>query len=810
MKTRLALGTVAVAAVLLGYQQSGTKATAPPAAAKSAAVSPAQALPAVTEASARKLLDQYCVGCHNDRTKASNFSLEKADLAKAGEHPEIWERVIRKMRAGMMPPPGLPRPSLASYERTRDWFETQMDRAAAARPNSGSVVLHRLNRTEYANAVRDLLDLEIDAAALLPADDSARGFDNVAGSLTISPTLLEAYTSAAARIARMAVGFWKSPTEAAFISPGDTSQTERLEGLPFGTRGGMAVRHVFASNGEYRFVVANFGLGKFIPNEKLAFFIDNELVEVRDYRGVGLSAANSSDNDGTIEVTVPVKAGSHLVGVTFLAENYRPSLDLIRQYERKSLEDNPIPQLQYHPAVGSLRIRGPFTPTRAEDSASLRKVYVCQPASAEQESPCADQILTTLLRRAYRRPITPQDMEWVRAFYQEGRREGTFQDGIELALRRLLTSPQFLVRAEREPENVAPGRQYRITDLELASRLSFLLWSSIPDEELVALAAKDQLHLPLTLERQVKRMLADPKAAALVENFGDQLFYLRNLPSTSPDGVFYPNWDDELRKSFRRETELLFQSVIQGNRSVVDLLNADYTFLNERLAKHYGIPNIYGSQFRRVALGPELAYRRGLLGQGSVLALAWQQNFRTSPVKRGVWVLENILGTPPPEPPPNVPALEDSNADNKVMTLREQMTLHRKNEPCAGCHKLMDPIGFSLENFDADGAWRTKQGGQGGVPIDATATIWDGTKVNGPVELRQALLKYSPQFVRTITEKLMTYGLGRGVEAEDMPVIRSIVRDAQKDNYRFMSILMGIVKSSPFQMRVKQTEEQGE
>lgn len=811
MKSRLALGIVAVAAVLLGYQQSGPKAPVPqPAAAKSAAVGSAQALPPVTEASARKLLDQYCVGCHNDRTKAANFSLEKADLTKAGEHPEIWERVIRKMRAGMMPPPGLPRPSLVSYERTRDWFETQMDRAAAGRPNSGSVVLHRLNRTEYANAVRDLLDLEIDAAALLPPDDSARGFDNVAGSLTISPTLLEAYTSAAARIARMAVGFWKSPTEAAFISPGDTSQTERLEGLPFGTRGGMAVRHVFASNGEYRFVVANFGLGKFIPNEKLAFFIDNELVEVRDYKGVGLSAANSSDNDGTIEVTIPVKAGSHLVGVTFLAENYRPSLDLIRQYERKSLEDNPIPQLQYHPAVGSLRIRGPFTPTRAEDSASLRKVYVCQPASAEQESPCADQIMTTLLRKAYRRPVTPQDMEWVRAFYQEGRREGTFQDGIELALRRLLTSPQFLVRAEREPENVTVGRQYRITDLELASRLSFLLWSSIPDEELVALAAKDQLHLPLTLERQVKRMLADPKAAALVENFGDQLFYLRNLPSTSPDGVFYPNWDDELRKSFRRETELLFQSVIQGNRSVVDLLNADYTFLNERLAKHYGIPNIYGSQFRRVALGPELAYRRGLLGQGSVLALAWQQNFRTSPVKRGVWVLENILGTPPPEPPPNVPPLEDSNSDNKVMTLREQMTLHRKNEPCAGCHKLMDPIGFSLENFDADGSWRTMQGGQGGVPIDATATIWDGTKVNGPVELRQALLKYSPQFVRTITEKLMTYGLGRGVEVEDMPVIRSIVRDAQKDNYRFMSILMGIVKSSPFQMRVKQTEEQGE
>ena len=567
------------------------------------------------------MLDQYCVGCHNDKLKTANFSLEKADLTIAGDHPEIWERVIRKMRAGMMPPPGMPRPPLATYEGVRDWLESEIDKKAAAHPNPGSVILHRLNRTEYKNAIRDLLDLEIDAASLLPPDDSARGFDNIAGSLTISPTLLEAYTSAAARISRMAVGFWKSPTEAAYISPADTSQTEHLEGLPFGTRGGMAVRHVFPSNGEYSFSVANFGLGKFIPNEKLAFFIDNELVETRDYRGVGQSAANSSDNDGSIDVTIPVKAGSHLVGITFLAENFRPSLDLIRQYDRKSLEDNPIPQLEYHPAIGTVRIRGPFTATRAEDSRSIRKVYVCQPSSAEQEEPCAKQILTTLVRRAYRRPVVAQDMEWVQGFYQEGRREGTFQDGIELALRRILTSPQFLVRAEREPDNIRVGEPHRITDLELASRLSFLLWSSIPDDALIDVAAKNQLHVPAVLEREVRRMLADPKADALVETFGDQLLYLRNLPTTSPDGVFYPNWDDELRKSFRRETELLFQSVIKENRSVLDLLNADYTFLNERLAKHYGVPNIYGSHFRRVELGPELAYRRGLLGQGSVLAL---------------------------------------------------------------------------------------------------------------------------------------------------------------------------------------------
>ena len=778
-----------------------------PFAAISAPAQRPSAVSAATPDAERALLDQYCVTCHNDKNKTANLSLEGEDLKAAGNHPELWERVIRKLRAGMMPPPGLPRPPLAKYEQLRDWLEAQIDRKAAAHPNPGSIVLHRLNRTEYANAIRDLLDLQIDATSLLPADDSARGFDNVAGSLTISPTLLEAYSSAAVRIARAAVGFWKSPTEAAYIAPADTSQNQHIEGLPFGTRGGMAVRHLFPANGEYKFSVQNFGLGKFIPGERLEFLIDNQPVEVRDYTGVGLTAANAADHDGSIDVSFPVKAGSHLVGVTFLANNYAPSLDLIRQFERKSLEDNTIPQLEYHPAVGLLKIQGPFHATRAQDSPSLRKVYSCHPQGPAQEVPCAKQILTALMRHAYRRPVTPVDEEWVQAFYLEGRREGTFEDGIELALRRILTSPQFLVRAEREPENVASGQPYRISDLELASRLSFLIWSSIPDDELIDIAGRNQLHDSAVLERQVRRMLADAKSDALVDNFGDQLLYLRNLPSTSPDGIFYPNWDDELRQSFRRETELLFDSIIRENRSVVDLLTADYTFLNERLARHYGIPNIYGSQFRRVSLGPDLAYRRGLLGQGSFLSLTWVQNFRTSPVKRGVWVLENILGTPPPEPPANVPPLEDTKGDNKIMTLRDQMTMHRKVEPCASCHKLMDPIGFALENFDADATWRTKQGGEGGVAIDASAVLWDGAKVNGPVELRQALLRYSPQFVRMITEKLMTFSLGRGVEYQDMPVIRSIVREAGKDNDRFLSILMGIVKSAPFQMRTKEIEE---
>jgi hypothetical protein len=762
----------------------------------------------VSPAAQRALLNQYCVVCHSDKLKTANFSLQSADINSVGDHPEIWEPVIRKMRAGMMPPPGMPRPPLAKYEQLRDWLETQIDRKAAVHPDPGSVVLHRLNRTEYANAIRDLLDLQVDVNTLLPSDDSARGFDNVAGSLTISPTLLEAYTNAATRIARTAVGFWKSPTAAAYIAPTDSSQNQHIEGLPFATRGGMAVRHSFPSDGEYHFSVQNLGIGKFIPGEKLEFLIDNELVAMRDYKGVGLSANNSSDRDGSINVSLPVKAGSHLVGVTFLAASYSPSLDFIRQYGRKSLEDNPIPQLEYNPAVGILRIQGPFNPTRPEDSASIRKVFTCHPTNETQENACAKEVLTTLMRRAYRRPVTPADWEFVQGFYLEGRRQGAFRDGIELSLRRILASPLFLVRAEREPANIRTGQPYRITDLELASRLSFLIWSSIPDDELIEVASQNRLHLTPVLERQVRRMLADPKADALVSNFGDQLLYLRNLPATSPDGVFYPDWDDELRTSFRRETELLFQSIINENRSVVELLTADYTFLNERLAKHYGIPNIYGSQFRRVALGEDLAYRRGLLGQGSVLALTWVQNFRTSPVKRGVWVLENILGTPPPEPPPNVPALEDSKGDNKIMTLREQMTLHRKNEPCASCHKLMDPIGFALENFDADAKWRTKEGGDGGVPIDTSSVLWDGTKVNGPIELRQALLHYSPQFVRMITEKLMTFALGRGVEYQDMPVIRSIVRDADRDDDRFVSILMGIVKSAPFQMRTKEIDEE--
>src|SRR5882672_3637280 len=783
-------------------QQSTGASTAP----KSSAPVPASST--ASAAAQRALLDQYCVTCHNDKTKRANLTLEKLDLTTAGDKAELWEKVIRKLRAGVMPPPGMRRPALNDYEGLRDWLENEIDRKAATRAvNPGFVVLHRLNRTEYANVIHDLLDIEIDAAKFLPPDDSARGFDNVAGSLTISPTLLEAYTTAATRIARMAVGYWKAPTEASYIAPGDVGQTHHIEGLPLGTRGGMLVRHNFPADGEYKFSIQNFGVGTYVPGEQIEFLVDGERVKLLDYVGVGLSQGMQGENDGSIDVTVPIKAGSHVVGATFLETNYRPSLNIVKEYERKSLDNNSIAQLQYYPVIGFFRISGPFIPQRPEDSRSLRKVLTCRPANASQEETCAKQILSTLTRRAYRRPVNAQDLESLMSFYAEGRKLGTFEDGIELALRRLLASPPFLIRAEREPANLVAGKAYRITDMELASRLSFFLWSSIPDDQLINLATQGRLSNPVVLEQQVRRMLADPRSKALVENFAGQALYLRNLPVTSPDGKFYPNWDDELRKDFRTETEMLFESIMREARNIVDLLTADYTFLNERLAKHYGIPGVYGAQFRRVTLGPELDYRRGLLGQGSFLSITWVQNFRTSPVKRGVWVLENILGTQSPQPPPNVPPLEDSTAGvTKVLTLREQMNLHRKNEPCASCHKLMDNIGFPLENFDADATWRTKQGGDGGTPIDPSAELWDGTKVNGPVELRRALLRYSPAFVRNMTEKMMTYALGRGVEYFDMPVVRSIVRDADKNHDKFSSIVLGIVKSNPFLMRTKMDE----
>jgi len=803
MKNRLFVGSVVIVSAVLGYGQAARPQTPSP----GTAVAPASS--GASGTAQRALLDQYCVTCHNDRTRRANLSLEKLDLTThVGGNPQFWEKVVRKLRAGVMPPPGMRRPDFAGYTALTEWLETEIDRKAKLNP--GTVVLHRLNRAEYANAVRDLLDLEIDPATLLPPDDSSRGFDNVAGSLGLSPTLLESYANAAGKIARTAVGYWKTPTERTYIAPSDTSQEYQIEGQPFGTRGGMVVTHVFPADGEYKFSLKEFVLGPYVGDEQLELNIDGERVQLFEWNNLkGGNPGADGDTGGGLELTVPVKAGTHRVGVTFLATNFRPSLDLARHYARSTLENSRIAGFSNYPEVGLLRIQGPFSAERPASSRSMRKVFTCRPSNATQEEPCAKEIISTLARRAYRRPVTAEDLEGLMTFYQEGRKGGTFEDGIEIAIRRVLASPQFLVRVEKEPSNLAKGQTYHISDLELASRLSFFLWSSIPDDELINLASQGRLSNAAVLQQQVKRMLADSRSEALVSNFAAQWLYLRNLKATSPVATSYPDWDDQLRQAFRRETELLFDSVVHEDRNVLDFLTANYTFVNDRLAKHYGIPNVYGSQFRRVTLGPELDYRRGLLGKGSVLAITSVPD-RNSPVKRGVWILDNILGTPPPEPPPNVPPLEDTTGEpGKILTVREKQTLHRKNEPCASCHKLFDPMGFALENFSADGSWRTKDGGDGGVPIDAAVELHDGQLVNGPAGLRQALLRYSPQFVRMVTEKLMTYGLGRGIEYYDMPVIRSIVRDASRNNYRFSSIVLGIVKSAPFQMRVKLEESAG-
>ncbi|PYS53289.1 MAG: hypothetical protein DMG13_13310 [Acidobacteria bacterium] len=794
MKKRLSLaGCMAVMLVVLGYGQTAVPQKQAPAAGAASAIAQ------------RALLDQYCVTCHNDRTRRANLTLEKLDLTTVGDNPQLWEKVVRKLRAGVMPPPGMRRPELTAYNGLTEWLEGQIDRKAKANP--GTIVLHRLNRAEYANAVRDLLGLEIDPATLLPADDSSRGFDNVAGSLALSSTLLESYANAAGKVARMAVGYWKTPTERTYIAPSDTSQEYQIEGQPFGTRGGMVVSHVFPADGEYKFSLKEFILGPYIGDEQIELNINGERTQLFEWNNLkGGNPGADGDTGGGLEITVPVKAGTHKVGVTFVATNYRPSLDLAKHYARSTLENSRIAGFSNYPEVGLLKIQGPFNALRPVNSRSMSKVFTCRPSignAAAPEEACAREIVTTLTRRAYRRPATAEDLEVLMGFYQEGREGGTFEDGIVVALRRILASPQFLVRIEKEPPNLAVGQTYRISDVELASRLSFFLWSSIPDDELISLASQGKLRIPTILEQQVRRMLADPRSEAMVNNFAAQWLYLRNLKATSPVATSYPNWDDSLRQAFRRETELLFETVMHEDRSVLDFLTADYTFVNDRLARHYGIPNVYGSQFRRVRLGQEFDYRRGLLGKGSVLAITSVPD-RNSPVKRGVWILDNILGTPAPEPPPNVPALEETTGEpGKILTVREKQTLHRKNEPCASCHKLFDPMGFALENFSADGSWRTKDGGDGGVPIDAAVELYDGQPINGPVGLRQALLRYSPQFVRMVTEKLMTYGLGRGVEYYDMPVIRSIVRDASKNNYQFSSIVLGIVKSAPFQMRMK-------
>jgi cytochrome c551/c552 len=768
------------------------------------ALAPAAGLaqtPAGPLASQRAILDKYCVTCHNQKLKTAGLMLDKLDLAHVGDNAEPWEKVVRKLRAGMMPPAGMPRPNAATYEALTVALENELDKAAAAHPHLPAPGVHRVNRTEYANAIHSLLALDIDAAAFLPADDSSYGFDNVESGLQVSPALVEGYVEAAAKITRLALGHETAPARKVYHVREDYSQEEHIEGLPFGTRGGMLVRHYFPADGEYtiswdpvRTTVGGL-YGGDSEDEQAEVLIDGARVKV--FRiGKDVPLASLHDKNA---VRVPVKAGERTVGVTFLATTYVPNVDLNRHYHRSILDDNLIDGFTFTPQVSSVMIQGPYNGTRPANTASREKILICEPSGAADEIPCARKILTTLARQAFRRPITDADRESLMNQYQAGRNAGSFEDGIERGLELILAHPEFVFRTENGPADVKPGEAYRISDMELASRLAFFLWSSGPDDELLRLASQGKLRKEGVLEQQVRRMLADSRTHELVKNFAGQWLQLRVMQSSTPEGIDYPDFDDNLRQAFRTEAEMFFESIVREDRGILDLLDADYTFVNQRLAEHYGIPNIYGSQFRRVKLDGALDVRRGLLGKGGV-ELVTSVSDRTSPVQRGKWVMTNILGIVPPDPPPNVPALKESAGSSAPMTLRQQMEAHRANPACAGCHKMMDPIGFAMENFDGIGKWRTEDAGQ---KVDASSQLFDGTKINGVVDLRNALLRYSPQFARTVTEKLLTYALGRGVTYQDMPVVRAILRETEPDHYRFSALVEAIVGSEPFQMNRK-------
>jgi mono/diheme cytochrome c family protein len=756
----------------------------------------------------RALLDQYCVVCHNKERKTADLMLDQLDIAHLGDHAEIGEKIVRKLRAGMMPPTNMRRPDAATMDSLIRWMETELDRSAVTHlPAPG---LHRLNRTEYANAVRDLLALEVDATKFLPADDSTHGFDNQAGTLTMSPALMEAYLSAAGKISRLAIGDVSAPTQAVFEVPPDTAQNYHIEGLPFGTRGGLLRKYEFPADGEYTFRVKGVTgyfqavLGQ-IKGEQLEVLVDGELVKQFDWD----REISNTTGVGRATPRIPVKAGLHTLGVTFLATNDIPGSELNRPFQRTMNTPGTIPGFQFYPHVGQVTIEGPYSNSGATETPSRAKIFVCRPTSASQEDACARTIISTLVKHAFRRPATPADLQQLNGFYQQGRKDGgNFDQGIEAVLQRILTDPQFVYRQEAEPAGAAPGRSYRVSDLALASRLSFFLWSSIPDDELLDVAAQGRLKDPAVLDQQVRRMLKDERAEALVNNFTGQWLSVRSLKTSEPVVNLFPDFDDNLRDAFEREINLFFGSVVHEDRSVLDLLTADYTFVNERLAKHYGIANLYGPQFRRVTLGPDQDMRRGLLGKGALLTLT-SQAARTSPVYRGKWFLQTFLGVSPPDPPPNVnTTLKEKAADAtgnlKAPTMRQIMEAHHTNPTCNTCHQIFEPIGLALENFDPVGAWRTVDEG---LPIDAAGVLVDGTKVTGVASLRDVLVRRSDTFVRVVAEKLLTYALGRGVEYEDMPLVRSIVKDASgSKQYKFSALVSGIVKSPAFQMNMKMTE----
>jgi hypothetical protein len=765
----------------------------------------------------RAVVDKYCVTCHNQRLKTGGLTLDTPDLANVAAHPDVWEKVIRKVEAGMMPPAGVPRPDAAARKALVANLEGVLDRAAKASPNPGRPLVHRLNRAEYANAIRDLLAVDLDVSALLPPDDSSAGFDNNADVLGLSPVLLESYLTAAERISALAVGDPKTPPMGElFRVRQDESQDSHIDGLPLGTIGGLLIQTTLPLDGEYQFQVRLFrtNLGTMRGLEyphQLEISVNGERVHLASFGGDKEIAASSDnptitgdDVDGRFTVRVPLKAGPAKIGVAFLEKTHALNTRRLQSYVRSSADTI---DFSGNPHIDEVILTGPFKVTGVGDTPSRRRIFVCQPKAAIEEQACAQRILTTLARRAYRGDVAKDDVPTLMEFYQRGRRDGgSFDSGIDLALRRLLASPKFLVRVERDPATVPAGAAYRLSDLEIASRLSFFLWSSIPDDTLLDVASKGGLKSPAVLDQQVRRMLADPKSQAFIDNFVGQWLQLRNLKTKQPNSHEFPDFDDNLRQSLGTEAEMFFASIMREDRSVLDLMTANYTFLNERLARHYGVPNIYGTHFRRVTLKDETRY--GLLGKGAVLMVTSHPH-RTSPVLRGKWILENVLGSPPPPPPDVVPPFEEDAGAAKPKSVRERMEQHRRNPACASCHRMIDPAGLALENFDAVGAWRTKDGGTRGAPVDASGQLVDGTQINGVVELRAALLREPETFVRTLTEKLMTYAVGRGLTGTDMPAVRTVVRDSARVQYRFSSVILEIVRSVPFQMRMKAPAGEG-
>ena len=772
----------------------------------------------------RAVLNQYCVTCHNETLRTAELVLSTKDVGNVSSEPMAWEKVVRKLRTGAMPPAGMPRPDEATYDSFATYLEIELDRSAAANPNPGRTSVHRLNRAEYANAVRDLLALEIDGESLLPPDESAFGFDNIAAVLSVSPLLLERYMTAARRISLQTIGNPDArPVFDTYEVPKFLRQDDRMsEDLPFGSRGGIAFWHHFPLDGEYVIRIrlqreARERIRGLHEPHQIDIRVDGERVTVFDIgsRDFGSPAPIFSLGtlvgdpereqyerfaDEQLEFRFAAKTGTRLVGVSFVDQFVIPEgpLHYINgrpDYLPRLILSDRIENRGGLPEVQTVEIGGPYAAQGLGETPSRQKVFVCRPGSHADEEACAQEILSTLARQAYRRPVTNEDLEPLLRFYETGRNERGFEEGIRRALEAILVSPEFLFRIEADPEGVAPGSAYPVSDLELASRLSFFLWSSIPDDELLEVAERGELGDAGVLERQVRRMLEDRRSRALVQNFAAEWLSLRALDAAKPDQHVFRDFDENLRAAFRQEAELFFEHILREDRSVLEFLDADYTFLNNRLAEHYEIPGVYGSHFRRVVLDD--GRRGGLLGQGAILTATSYDN-RTSPVTRGKWVLENLLGTPPPPPPPNVPFLREQGAGDEVLTMRERMEEHRANPACASCHQLMDPLGFALENFDGIGGWRTVEGE---TPIDSSGELPDGTPFQGPSELRRALLTKREGFVTTVTEKLLTYALGRGLEYYDAPAARQVIREAAPSDYRLSSLILAIVQSTPFQQR---------